>query len=213
MNKIILICCIISLIFYSCNLRTKKEILYTEDSSTRSLGERERLLTNVGRLLELPAINNGTQGECVRIWIWGFKESYVINIKKDDLGSHCQIIEFLTERRDSTHDFILIQDEWQNLKPKAGWDIFFKRMEEYKIPFLESGKIHLQKRGSLNHSSYVEFEIAQSNTYRFYRYLEPSYYRYVDVDSKAVYDFLQLINTEMNVKVHQFPNHLFLKPT
>ncbi|QNA43804.1 hypothetical protein [Lacibacter sediminis] len=212
MNKILLLCCAIILTFFSCNTRTKKDILYAEDSSVTYLGEHERLVTNIGRLLELPAINTGTKGTCIRIWIWGFDESYVINIEKDNIGNHCQIIEFLTENRDSAHNYIHIQREWQNLNPKSGWDTFFKRMEEYQIPFLDNGKIHKEKLGSLTHSSYVEFEIAQTNSYRLYRYLEPSYYRYVDADSKAIYNFLELINTEMNVKVNQFPNHLFLKP-
>ena len=60
--------------------------------------------------------------------------------------------------------------------------------------------------------AYVQFEIAQLNHYRFYEYLEPSYYRYVDTGSRNVYEFLEYFNREMGVQVYNPAQNLFVKP-
>lgn len=66
-------------------------------------------------------------------------------------------------------------------------------MELYKLE-----KNILQRGGS-----YVQFEIAQYNKYRYYEYLEPSYFKNIDKGSYNVYQFLNFFNKEMNVPVYR----------
>ena len=226
MNRIVAIFGILSLTVFSCcgqkkknvdtvvntfEINKERKIFYDEDSSLYYLRTKEQIFRNMERLLKLPLINNGKHELYLRIWVWDFDKNYIINICKDSVAYKCHIFEFATIYEDSTHSYVNILREWQNIKPISGWDVVFNKIEEYKIPFLENGKIHLQKRGSLTQSTYIQFEIVQNNKYRWYEYLEPSYYRYVDINSKAVYDFLKYLNKEMNVEMYKASETLYLK--
>jgi len=65
---------------------------------------------------------------------------------------------------------------------------------------------------SLTSGSYIQFEIAEANRYRFYEYFEPSYYRFVDSNSNLVYNFLEYINEEMGVNVYKPDKQSFRPP-
>jgi hypothetical protein len=58
----------------------------------------------------------------------------------------------------------------------------------------------------------VNFEIARPNEYRFYEYLQPEFYRYVDENSRIVNDFLKYLNAEMNLNVYTPDEKLFAEP-
>jgi hypothetical protein len=227
MKTVILIFASFCLAILSCCAQKKKElkkvadstlinqqvrkILYPKDSVR--LGK-EQFLKKVASLIDLPTIDIGKEGIYVRIWAWGFEENYIINISKNSDDYNCRILAFEILRQDSTGtNYLSILSEWQNVNPKSGWDTFIKKMNQYQIPFLESGKIqHQQQLPGRTSSAYIQFEIAKPNEYRFYEYLEPSYYRYIDTSSKAVYNFLEYINKEMSIQVYKPAKHLFLKP-
>jgi hypothetical protein len=188
----------------------EKIIPYREDSIVKN--DRQQLyLKNVGETIGLPLISNGKDGLYIRIWIWGFRQNYVVNISKGQKGSECLIVQFSGKKIDS-NEYLVIHKQWDNLIPKSGWKIFFDTLEMYQIPVMKSGKRYEDQTDFLTHMTYIQFEIAQLNHYRFYEYLEPSYYRYVDTGSRNVYEFLEYFNREMGVQVYNPAQNLFVKP-
>jgi hypothetical protein len=75
-------------------------------------------------------------------------------------------------------------------------------MTKYRIPVLESGTIQNREKIGVTEASYVNFEIAEPDKYRYYEYLEPSYYKEIDKNSELVYNFLKYLSDEMNIHVY-----------
>lgn len=211
MKKIFLQSCVFAFLFIACN-DGKSKILYKEGSRTAHLEKNQRVLTNTGNLMNLPYLLNGRNGLYARIWIWGFPVCYVVNVSLDSLDYNCSILEFDTEGEDSLNTHINIRRSWKGLHPKSGWDSFEEKLNVYKIPFLENGNAREKIGYSLTSGSYIQFEIAETNRYRFYEYFEPSYYRFVDSNSNLIYSFLEYLNTEMGVNVYNPDKQSFRPP-
>jgi hypothetical protein len=179
------------------------------DSEATKLNEK-LFLENFAELLGLEKIE-GKKGPRLRIWIWEDDKKYVIDIENTDKSKTCSIVEFSSSREDSGKN-IIIYNEWKNLRPKSGWQSFFEQTHRYQVFDLEGGKIQKKRIEHLTHMAYTQFEMVNSGKYRYYKYLEPSYYRYVDESSRKIYTFLEYINREFNVKVYSHSKKLFIKP-
>jgi hypothetical protein len=221
MNKVKYIITLFILILFSCKGQKRGDlkqnasdstskprmIAYHEDSLVK--GSRQQLyLTNVAKFMGLPSITNGSEGLYIRIWIWSHERKYVINISDNFNKNECDITEFNGTKKDD-NDFLVIYREWKNLSPQSGWDNFTDTMFQFHIPDMESGEIQNKRKEFLTEMAYVQFEIAQPGKYRFYEYLEPSFYRCVDTGSNNVYQFLNFFNKEMKIRVYNpYPNCL-----
>jgi len=189
----------------------KKKIPYYEDASVKKTRQ-QWFLKNLGKIMGLTFISDGKEGLYIRIWVWDSDIKYVIDISNDQLVKKCSITEFYSEKTDSS-EYIVIHKEWKDLKPKSGWEKLFANVEQYQITSMKSGKIFKeQTEYDLTGGAYVQVEIAQPNQYRFYEYLNPSYYRYVNVGSNNIHKFLKYFNEQMNVKVYSPPEKIFEKP-
>lgn len=189
-----------------------RTILYSEDSAAKESSQ-EPFVTNLAKLMRLPTITNGSKELYVRIWIWDDSVKYVVNIQKDGSGGTCDIVEFNSKKIDAT-EFIVMHRVKQYLHPASGWDRFFKSLDQYQITTLKSGKPYKDQTDLLTHMSVVQFEIAQPGQYRYYEYLEPSYYRYVDSGSAKVDAFLEYFDKEMKTAAYSRPDgrKLFAEP-
>ena len=191
-------------------LQKERIIPYHEDSSVHH-SRQQLFLRNFGNLMGLPSIFNGVNGVYIRIWLWDSKTKYVININSDYVNDESEVLAFNTKKIDSS-EYVIIHKEWRNLKPKSGWQDFFAAIEKYKITTLQSGKSAKEQKDFLTHMAYIQFEVAQPGQYRFYEYLEPSFYRYVDKGSNNIYEFLKYYDKEMNVQLYNPAKDLFEKP-
>ena len=191
-------------------IQKEKLILYHEDSSVQHTRQ-QLFLQNLGRIMELPTLSSGKNGLYIRVWLWNAKKKYVIDISENEPTNKCHIVEFNSKKIDS-NEYIAIHHEWKNLKPKSGWSNFFSTLKKYQIVTMESGKSAKEQRDHLTDMAYIQFEISQLGQYRFYEYLEPSYYRYVEAGAMNVYQFLNYFNKEMDLPVYKPADNAFAKP-
>jgi hypothetical protein len=190
-------------------INKERVVLYQENAAIKA--DRTTLfLSNLSHLIGLPNIEKGKEGMYIRIWLWDSPKKYIINISKDGESNKCHIVEYNSKRKDST-EYIVIHREWE-VKPKAGWDSCWATIEKYKIPYLKTGKSYKELEHRLTEMAYVNFEIARPNQYRYYEYLQPDFYRYVDENSRIVNDFLKYLNTEMNLNVYSPSEKLYVEP-
>ena len=88
------------------------------------------------------------------------------------------------------------------LMPKSGWINFFDSLGILNIPEMPSAKLSWEQRERYTSMEYVEFEIDQPNQYRFFKYLDPFYFRNEDSASAKVYEFLKYFNKEMGTHIY-----------
>ncbi len=190
--------------------KEKRLILYREIIPVNS-SRQQAFLENLAMLMDLPTLPNGREGLCIRIWVWDKPKSYVVNIIDSNGIKNCSVLQFNSKKPD-TVDYIAVNEEWKNLKPISGWEKFFFTLNNSQITLLPSGDVQDSVEGFLTMMAYIEFEIATPGFYRFYEYLEPSYYRYVDKNSNTIYRFLKYLSKEMQVKIYNPAEKLFIDP-
>lgn len=216
-------CGIISWALLSCNepgitdrtdnrvevVQQERLIPYHEDATVKN--DRQQLfLNNLSMIIGLPTIKNDSEGSYVRIWLWDGERKYIITISKNGSTNKCHIIEWNSTKKDTT-DYILIHKAW-NVVPKSGWDNLWAVLASHRIFDLPGIRPHVKQKGHLTTMAYVQFEIARHDQYRYYEYLEPSFYRYVDEDSRTVHEFLKYLRREINYSVYAPAEQLFLEP-
>jgi hypothetical protein len=185
----------------------EKIILYTEDLSVHHTRQ-QMFLGNLSKIMGLPSLHEKTDELFIRIWLWDFGEHYVIDISKNGSQYTCSALSWNSKKIDS-NDYVIIHKEWPILIPKSGWNLFFKTLNKYQILKLKSGLSFEQHTGHLTQSSYVQFELEERGSYRYYEYLEPSYYRFVEKGSNKVYSFLKYFDQQMNIDAYMPPENLF----
>jgi hypothetical protein len=199
-----------SLTSISDSLPKERMIRYQVDSSVHHTRQ-QLLLWDIAKVMGLPSISHGSAGMYIRIWLWDFGPRYVLNIIDDGTKKECSIVSWNSKIIDSV-GYIVIHDEWKDLKPKSGWSHFFDSLNKFGIPTLTSGKPYPEHKKYLTEMSYVQFEIAQPGKYRYYEYLQPDMYRKVEVGSKKVHDFLKYFNEQMNVHIYDPLKNPFEEP-
>lgn len=185
-----------------------KVIFYYEDSIIKN-SRQELFVKHLGRLMELPEIEGNNADLYLRIWFWGPGNKYVVNLSKVGENYSIQIIEWHVKTADSSQ-YLILDRVWQNIVPRSGWKSFWASVQ--KLQNYEDGKKAEELKSQLTLMSYVQFEAGQYGKYRFFEYLEPSFYRYVDSPSNKIYNFLKNLNDELNIEVYQPADSLYLSP-
>lgn len=188
----------------------KKIIPYFEDSLTKN-SRQELYLKNIAKTMGLPPVDDNKTGISVRIWFWENDTKYVLSIGRQGSTSKSHIIEW-TGKKENDTNYIVIQKEWQNITPASGWDNFWKQFEASGIKNLSGGKSAKELNPRVTRMAYVQFEISDEGKYRFFEYLEPSYYRYADAASGTVFNFLQYVNVQLKVEVYSPLDTVSLRP-
>ena len=188
----------------------EKVILYTEDSATAKSADAP-FVQNLAKFIGLPQLTKGVEGLWVRIWVWYPDSNYIITIVNNGLEKKCDIIDFYGKRVDSAQ-YIAIRKWWTNLVPKSGWNQFFDMMQQHAIATLPPGNTIEELSPDLTGGAYIQFEVAEGNNYRYFKYFQPDFFRYVDSASGHIYEFLKYINTEMNITVYRPTEHMFMEP-
>ena len=168
--------------------------------------EDRQFLEDYALLLHLSPMKRESPGLHLRIWLWDFNKKYVIDLTYDSLKKGCVVIK---------HKFV-VKDSIESIKslsyarPKSGWINLIEKMKVDHLFDMETGNIQYTANKYLTHMAYYDFEISNNGYYHYYKYLEPSYYRYVDNNSKEIFNFLEFLNTQFGVKIYDPPLKLFI---
>lgn len=218
---------IIFLLFFSCTTRRNtgvndpaldtipKEIKVPYQKVTSAGTDDQKLVQNTAKFMGLPSLSDGHQGLYVRIWLWGLDHIYyVVNIWSNKTEHQCSVVQWTgqTEKEDTNVYIFAIHRQWINLQPKSGWNNFDSMLVKCQIASLRNGMSSKDMPDIITPAAYVDFEIAQPANYRYYEYLEPSFSRYIDDGSNKVYQFLKFFNREMNVRVYNPADSLYIDP-
>jgi hypothetical protein len=223
--KIELVANAICLLFFSCSCHREvrgnslindtvpKEIKipYHDIASVDDTGQ--LLLQKTAKYLGLSSLVNGRQGLTVRIWLWDLHQvHYVVNIYESKNEHRCSVIQWTGQQsKTDTNDYIFtVHSEWSNLQPKSGWDSFDSVLAKYQICGLAGGMDSKDMPDIITPAAYVDFEIAQRSKFRHYKYLEPSFYRYIDEGSNDVYQFLKYFDKQMSVEAYHPADSLYI---
>ena len=190
---------------------TRLAVLYSKDTSIKE--ERgEPHLTNIARLLCLPPINKGTNDNCIRIWFWNTPgPNYVVDIRERGEEGELDVWEFGSS---VGGDSVVRYQGKSYLLTKAIWPPFADSLRTLGIRDLPGFDSSLEKLGSVAcHGAYVNFEITSQGAYRYYEYLDPYYFRYVDESSSRIDRFLLYLNQEVEKRIYQPSYELYAKPS
>jgi hypothetical protein len=164
-------------------------------------GSRQSSFTsNLARLLGLRSINNGADHDLIRIWLWNPDLlSYAVTINdKGERGS----LELCSFSSTKGGDSIRITSQRAGLQPLSGWAAFADTLYKYRISQMPGYDEKLRKAGGLTTMIYVQFEVADKEGYRYFEYLEPYYYRFIDSNSSCIDRFLFFLNKELGQQVY-----------
>lgn len=170
----------------------------------------ELFLNNMAKVIDMPPITKDSNALFIRIWLWN-DTAYVVNISIDEKYNECNIQKLTSSIIDSI-EYVKILGEFANLKPNSGWKNFLDTLNIYKIQTLESGSKELLKKDFATPMSYIQFEINDHGKYHYYKYLEPSFYRYIDTPSMRVFNFLKYLDYEFQVQIYTPPEKMFAYP-
>jgi hypothetical protein len=183
-----------------------KVILYKEDTGLRH-SRKQLILANLSKLMNLPSLHEGNHKLYIRIWLWEDDGRYILDIGRDLPENNASVLSWTSKKVD-TNEYIEIQKHWESLVPESGWGQFFQKVNYYRIRSLE-GSASKKYSDHLTHSAYVQVEIEEAGHYRYYEYLEPSFYRLVDSGANSIYEFLRFFDRQMNLKVYNPPAAVF----
>jgi len=157
-------------------------------------------LRNFAKNLGLPVLLGGYDGLYIRIWAWDFGENmYVIDLVKGPQKNECSIISFVPVIKDSI-SYILVHER-KKVIPISGWNNFFDSLGKYDIITAKSGK-YKELKIRFTSMENIQFEVDQPNQYRYYKCLDPYYYKDEDTTSAKIYAFLQYFNQEMKTDIY-----------
>ena len=172
---------------------------YIQDSSAKRNHTIERLI-EFGKLINLHSIKGLKKSKCIRVWVWNWAKdsNYVVEIHYGGLKNNISLIQFGPLTKDSI-EYIQIHQRDESIAPKLSWDSLFFAVKTNCITKLN---VDRQPTG-LTHMTSVQFEIIESDSYHFYQYYEPAYFRYIDSNANKIYSFLTHLNKQSGVNFYK----------
>lgn len=163
--------------------------LYTDNEISRD-SLKTPYLENMAEILELSTIGD-SRNDQIRIWIWGDELSHAITIFKMNKCYTLRLTSFHAVESDTNYYMVVRFDDF--LQPVSDCYSFSDSLLKFDVWNLQSGpRIH----PGLTSYSIVQFELQKGEIYRYYDYIEPSYYRYVHATARNVYSLLKFLNRE-----------------
>ncbi|HWJ29337.1 MAG TPA: hypothetical protein VNS32_22545 [Flavisolibacter sp.] len=140
-------------------------IPYKKDPNIVVKKDNPAFLRNFAKLMGLVDVMKTKDSFHLRIWQWGDKKKYIIDVVENEGRKEGKIYAFNTVRKDSA-EYIIVHNIYENLSPKSGWKKFNEAIRRYGIIDFKSGTIQNQNLGFLTQMSYVQFEISTLGQYR-----------------------------------------------
>ena len=182
----------------------REEIPITEDDE----GNFEK---NLGNIMGIPDVSKTTADFYLRIWFWDDDVKYVVDIERNKAKYNCVLRGFNSKKTDSG-EIIITHYRINNIGSKAAWDTIFQNWPQIKLAATIKGKKARDYSTHLTLLSEVNFEIKEGGTFLYSECLEPSFYRTIDPRAQLFYDFLKILNKQLNLQVYMPSEKLVADP-
>lgn len=144
-------------------------------------------------------LRNGYDSLAIRIWYWGYDTSYVIDIKYNNGRYKCDIFRFRMEEIEMSSAWFFVYKTKENVKPEWGWERFMSFLNKKQIKTLPSDYPLIKEVAGLTGGFIYQFEIATSDSYRTYRYVNPFLFETSYWQAKNVVSILDFISQQFDL--------------
>jgi hypothetical protein len=152
--------------------------------------------------LNIPNIISGEKDSTLRIWFWQCDTVFVLNLEKHGAVGSGHLISFARSRQ-RPRNSLTVTRCLSTDAPIHGWDELFNKLRSDNIALIPDGKPNDQLYFDLTGGGRIYIEFQQGNRYRFYSYLEPSYFQFVDSNAGKLHHFLTYLQNELSLSVYQ----------
>jgi len=152
--------------------------------------------------LNIPNINAGDNDSTLRIWLWQNDTVSILNIEKHGSTGTSHLVSFTRIGPPPKSELTITRCSTTNA-PRHGWESFFDTLKCDDIPFIPDGKPNYQLDYDLTSGGRIYIEWQQGLHYRFYSYLEPGYFQYVDSNAAKLHRFLIYLQNEFSISVYE----------
>jgi hypothetical protein len=183
--------------------------IYLVDFEYKKMAD-EEFLSNSARVMSLPPISPDSNDQKMRIWLWD-DTAYIIDICINKFRDSCEVVKY-TSKKARAKEYFEVINVFKNLVPNSGWKNFEDTIEKF-MTFSSSLKKHPQKFNGndyLTKMSFIELQINDHGKHYYFKYLEPSYFRYTDRSSMKLFNFLKYFDYEFKIPIYNPAEKLFV---
>ena len=154
--------------------------------------------------LNIPDLIPGENDSILRIWFWQPPGDtiFVLNIEKHGTAGFGHLLGFGKSAPRPKYAVAITLCSATNA-PIHGWERLFDTLRFDNIGSIPDGKPNDQLYFDLTGGGRIYVEYQQGFQYRFYSYLEPGYYQFVDSNAAKLHHFLTYLQNEFSLKVYQ----------
>jgi hypothetical protein len=204
---------VISILLPSCNQRqlkpafdcsgfqVGKDILLVDSLAKGIISYRDYIYV-FAKHLNIPDIVPGENDSTLRVWFWQGDTVFVLNLEKHGTAGLGYLISF-TESTPASKHALTITNCLVTPPPIHGRTKLFKTLVSDDVPLIPDGKPNDQLRYGMTSGGRIYIEFQQGKQYRFYSYLEPGYFQFVDSNAGKLHHFLVYLQNELPLKVYE----------
>lgn len=152
--------------------------------------------------LNIPNIVVGENDSTLRIWFWQGDTISVVNLEKHGTEGLGHVVSF-AESVQPPKFALAVTRCLATRTPIHGWNGLFNMLRSDNISLLPDAKPNYQLNYGMTSGGRIYIELQQGKQYRFYSYLEPSYFQFVDSNAGKLHHFLTYLQTELSLRVYQ----------
>ena len=211
--KAIAIALLISIFLPSCNQRQSKPAF---DCSRFQIGKAIHFVDSISsdasyhdyihffaKQLNIPNITTSEKDTTLRIWFWQADDTiFVLNIEKHGSEGFGHLVGFGKTAPLPNYPIAITRCS-PTRAPIHGWEKLLDTLRFDNIASIPDGKPNNQLYYDLTGGGRIYIEYQQGPQYRFYSYLEPGYYQFVDSNAAKLHHFLAYLQNEFSLKVYR----------
>ena len=152
--------------------------------------------------LNIPNIATGENDSTLRIWFWQGDTISVLNLEKHGDEGLGHLVSF-AESVPPPKFALTVTRCLATRTPIYGWNGLFNTLRSDNIPLIPDGKPDYQLKYGMTGGGRIYIELQQGKQYRFYSYLEPGYFQFVDSNAGKLHHFLTYLQNELSLNVYQ----------
>lgn len=155
------------------------------------------------KTLHIPEFFSGEGDTTLRIWFWQHRDTvFVLNIEKHGKVGFGHLLGFGEYRPLQRHQIVITRCSAISA-PIHGWERLFDSLRFYNIAVIPDDKRNEQLYFDLTGGGRIYVEYQQGRQYRFFSYLEPGYYQFVDSNAAKLHHLLTYVQNEFSLKVYE----------